>query len=533
MEEAAGISVADGPSGRRTFPKWRAAAWSALGAPLLALYASLALLPELASRFAAPDYVSFAPVAGAAYAFFVIWAVLALLPSVLATGPGPERTRWCLFAGLALASWWCAVFYPAIMSFDSVLHWRDAGSGHLEDWHPIAVTLLVRLARETVDTPAFLAFVQSVLFWFGLLMVIGRACRPGPVFLFLSLLIAAHPYLGSTSVTIWKDVYMTIALLFGLLLLDSARRRFDADKRFSAAPLAGAWAALSLAIMFRHNAAVFSLLPAWLFFTVSDRSLLRRAVYSLFAAAAVIVPSKLLYLIPGVERTLPGLGSVMSTQYIGTVARLDLMDTDRSQETERFDAVFGAGTFARIEPHYHCSRSGYLTWEGRDQGRPLMSYRELDAHADFFVSALARLVVRRPWAYLRHRACNISHLVWFEPPDAGHYHEIHTNEFGFEPAPLLPRIGPAIERRLRTWCSAWFTRHFVYLPIFPLAAVWAWRRRNAFAALLVIAGTLYFLSYLPVDATADWRYLMPSLLMAYAVAGCMLGDLLTRGPSKA
>jgi hypothetical protein len=122
-----------------------------------------------------------------------------------------------------------ALYFPALMTSDSLDQWRQAGSGHFNDAHPIVYTFLIAGLRKIWDTPAIVALVQCVAMGMAcgwLIAVVRRALRSSLLPAIAgACLVALHPLVALINVTIWKDVPYTaasvalIAFLLGALFL--------------------------------------------------------------------------------------------------------------------------------------------------------------------------------------------------------------------------------------------------------------------------------------------------------------------------
>jgi len=122
-----------------------------------------------------------------------------------------------LVAGM-LVSWticWAARF-PAVMTPDSMDQWTQLSTGHYNDAHPVAHTLLLRAADSVWPNPAAGVVVQFVLMALaaGYALAVVRDLVPGQ-----AMVIAAgawfilHPVCGALQTTLWKDVPFSSAFL--------------------------------------------------------------------------------------------------------------------------------------------------------------------------------------------------------------------------------------------------------------------------------------------------------------------------------
>jgi hypothetical protein len=128
-----------------------------------------------------------------------------------------------LLVGLALAAagtisvFWVAVFFPALMSPDSLNQWGQAVTGRLTSWHPIGMTLVMRAVHVSFASlssqtqVAITAWIQGTLFWFSIFLLIGLAKLNVRTKLLLCAVAALYYPIWLYTVTLWKDVWMAIS----------------------------------------------------------------------------------------------------------------------------------------------------------------------------------------------------------------------------------------------------------------------------------------------------------------------------------
>lgn len=180
--------------------------------------------------------------------------------------PGGRRgTRWrarlpaWIILALAVLLW--RIFYPGLLSSDSIEQYKEALSGQYKDWHPPLMSIALRFVLELGGTIALLTIVQCAALLLGLYALATASQRlfwpqPTPVAhawvslaIVLLLLVPVTP-LAFFAMTFWKDVWAAALLVWsGALLLEVLN---TADLR-RVALLVGLGVVLGLV---RHNALV-------------------------------------------------------------------------------------------------------------------------------------------------------------------------------------------------------------------------------------------------------------------------------------
>lgn len=156
-----------------------------------------------------------------------------------------------------LALMWLAfwtLYAPAIMTSDSTDQWHMGHTMQLADYHPVLHTLTMRLLTLAWDSPASVALAQIVLLSACIAYALTLALRAGAPrwavgLAFLSAL--CSPRNMTISITLWKDVWYTLAVFcFSILLAHGAL-----SKRFVSKPVYWALAGMLLGLipLYRHN----------------------------------------------------------------------------------------------------------------------------------------------------------------------------------------------------------------------------------------------------------------------------------------
>lgn len=183
------------------------------------------------------------------------------------------------------------IFYPGMMTSDSLDQWRQSGSLSFNDAHPLLYGLMMVAARWLWDSPAAVATVQLVLLSTssGWLVASVRRATGAPTLLawFSACLLAVFPLLPMTAVTLWKDVPYSAAVI-ALTAFVVARLPRRATDEMSV----GAAIALALlmfcAMALRHNGPPVAFAAALVLFFIARRARLRVAL-AVMAAIMMMV----------------------------------------------------------------------------------------------------------------------------------------------------------------------------------------------------------------------------------------------------
>ena len=133
----------------------------------------------------------------------------------------------------------CSVYYPGVMSSDSLSAYRQAITGVIEGHTKTPlVAFLWMWIHKVVPGPFGLLLFQNILFWTGLAMIVF-ACRLGSLGSVLSILaIGLFPTVFGLLGTLWSDVLLAVSLTpFVGVALTGARRQSTLLLAISIVPL--------------------------------------------------------------------------------------------------------------------------------------------------------------------------------------------------------------------------------------------------------------------------------------------------------
>ena len=191
------------------------------------------------------------------YAILLSWCILTKLPATKASSSTSKGWIWYALPMIIIWGTSLLIFWPGMMSTDSIDQWGQALNGEMTNWHSIFHTFLISLLIRVWDSPAFIAIIQilalSIVFARGI-GILQRYGAPKGILWVITLIFAFFPPNIILAITLWKDVAYAIALLalFLCILQIALSKAKWLDERYS-------WVKLSLATfstaVFRHNGA--------------------------------------------------------------------------------------------------------------------------------------------------------------------------------------------------------------------------------------------------------------------------------------
>jgi len=146
----------------------------------------------------------------------------------------------------AIALVWIWSKWPGVFSPDSLDTWTQVQTLKFADWHPVTFTTLVYFFSIGGNSLLSLLIVQHLLMIcfvkYSLSIVLPHTSVLNRNL--LSALIYLLPFVGSIASTVWKDLYSTVFILLGLLVLFDQKSLL---KRYSG------WALLIIGSACRHE----------------------------------------------------------------------------------------------------------------------------------------------------------------------------------------------------------------------------------------------------------------------------------------
>lgn len=187
---------------------------------------------------------------------------------------------------ILVSTYFLVAFYPGAMTLDSLAQWDQAHTHKYTDWHPVVHTMLISVLVSIWDSPAIIAIFQMILIatatgiagW-----TLDQARVPKPFIWIVLIVFALSPVHAISSITLWKDVaYSAALLLFTLLMFMIVR---SSGRILMSWPFMIGYAVTGFMVMFfRHNG-----FPVFLIVTVFVLVIYRPYWMKLFPVAAAMV----------------------------------------------------------------------------------------------------------------------------------------------------------------------------------------------------------------------------------------------------
>lgn len=333
------------------------------------------------------------------------------------SGP-PWRAARTSRAWLAVAAFIVLVFYPGIMSNDSIASLRQARSFEFNDWHPPVMAIIWSLFDRVVEGPAGMLVAQAALYAYGCAALCAHAFPRLSARVprwFVVVVFSLFPPVMTLSGMIWKDIWMSAFLLLALVHL--FRMRDAASNRWRYAHGAIVVLFCLAATAFRHNAlaATAGLLAGAAYLALPMDG---KGWRLLLASVAGVATAFALYLAVSMfNRLVAQPGNPTTAIYLYDMAGIIVYSGDAEAATERLlrhPVAFtdNRGQFLRrIYKRYSPAVAGNVisTTSRPDAPFSLNVYRHHDAEG--VRDAHRDLVRTYPLAYLKHRTTAFSCLL--------------------------------------------------------------------------------------------------------------------------
>lgn len=429
-----------------------------------------------------------------------------------------------LVASVTVSAFWTAVFFPGIMSPDSINQWQQAVSGQYTNWHPIGMTLVMRgvhllFAPWSAQAQiGLVAWIQGILFWFGIFSLLNLATLPARHKIVLCALMTLYYPVWLYTVTLWKDVWLA-AVLFGLLWW---AKGFLVDGVWTSRTAMAMVGFVTFAMMQRHTASLsFAVLVGLsglgYFARLSPRRSIGVLLWLTVVLSAAVSAEALIYRACRVVDIGNVVNGYCSYEIAGMVHFSNRPMTEW-QGLKTYQAV-GRERFEQAARGYVCGESmEYLIFP---PGHPF----ELDdlLRHRYAIQDMPVMVLHHPLAYLEHKACLVGYLSGLAGSEIRYpsHERIEENSFGIEEWSLLPRVKRMVflleHRALRLPILQLPFRHWLLFLGSALAALTMSRGKGSAANRKVVrylcaAGFAVLFPLLLATPSQDWRYLMPANL---------------------
>lgn len=446
-----------------------------------------------------------------------------------------SRAAWPLLAWLPML-WWFAAFRPGLMSGDSLDSWRQATEGDWKDLQPPLYTAAMWLSHTLVGSPSLLTLAQSLLLAASIAAVGGSLVRLGldsRLVIAVCGIVVSTPMVGAFSISLWKDIPFTAAVLFVLArLIDLVANRLGADGPAPAATLQSIFLWSAFAVLIRQNGILVAgvvLAVVWLV----ARELRARAAVALVACVGVLIGAKVVaYPLLGVERGPANSEIATMLHDVASVAAQDpaaLDDGDRAL----LETIAPIEVWAEERRRFGCTSANWQYLDAFDWDR-------LDGEQRRYVTLWFELLGENPWTVIKSRVCAGS-IAW-RPDNRGLLYTasrgVDPNEFGLRTVPVVRwwhdvgvDVLDALNRKA-VQPFVWRAPAWLYMS-YAVVGFTAWRRRRAILLLPLALPAAQQVAVVVLNPAQDARYLMAGLIGAWLLLPMAAVPIERRGESSA
>lgn len=449
-------------------------------------------------------------------AISALWlgALLFLLNVTESRDGAHRRPRPPTVAAILAASLGCAltvmVFYPGVMSPDSLDQYRQAVTGLISDESsPPIMSFVWRQVDRLVPGPFGMMLVHAIVFWTAL-GLIARACTRTPFGAVLAVLgIGLFPPVFALLGILWKDVGFGASLLLFIGLVLTGRRRR------SAWLLASALVPLFYACSVRLNAAPAILPLAWWLCRSAPAAMEPTRPLRFPLAGAILLSLLMLTL------------GVLTNRVIVTVPAE--RPGTALQGSMLFDLAGISVRSGELQLPEYLRRPEITLAALRQWYDPGVGDNGIIHRYDFFLAGTPeqRRQLRRAWwaaiaqhpaAYLRHRLDVMLTAFQITGVYDPYHRRIDPNDLGL----TFPRR-PLYEITLRglDMLTPFLLRGWVFFTIATAVAWIAYSPLHDGAMAVALSGLLYTLPYSVISGGSDFRYVW-WLVIAALVSGLQL-----------
>jgi hypothetical protein len=414
-----------------------------------------------------------------------------------------------------------AVYWPGYMSEDSFTQLAQARSGDFTALHPPLMALLWGPLDAVLPGPGLLLVLQAVLAWTGaalLLSLVFQGWGAPVALLALCLWPTVFSYLG----TMWKDVQMGVAFLWGVALTLAAER-LGWRRALWLAP-----ATFFYGAAVRHNGitAVLPLAIWWGWVAAGHLGWRRRLTLGAVAGLALTV---------GIWAGVKAVDGWLTRAHPVPPPEQALFIHDLIGLTGATGRLYLPDYVLR-QPEARSMAWLLRLWYPHSLAPIFFDPGNLQLSSDpvqlaTLRAAWFRAVADHPGIYFRHRLIMFEYLIGSNTPLVHYpFHDgMVKNDLGFT-FQRTPLNRFAMER-LHAVKNSLFFRGWAYLVAglaLGLGGL-AFRRLDAAGAALFASSLAYALPYVPTCPAGDFRYLWWTVLATLLLAATLLAD--RRGPS--
>jgi len=451
----------------------------------------------------------------------------------------------CAFFSATVVSFFLMLFYPGVLSTDTMDQWRQAQSGYYHNWHPIGLTLLIAFCRGMLHfcsantQAAMVAWLTGVFFWVSCLFLVGSLIKNIKIGLFVTVLLIFYYPFWPYSVYMVMDVPFAASLLcFTALIINILFQEKQSIGLRHFALLV-----MVILIMLLNRPTAWAILLACLpgvALVMRKGKRLRSTVVFLAALAVALVTNKLVNKVADVHSRGNLINMNLAFELAGTLHFANAAE-DELAHLKTTELVGMNNMLAAVNRYQPGSNVDYLYF---GDNAPLPYETLLSSNTIMY--DLPSVILRHPLALLQHKF-GVHKVLWDRTAGGGIWfaYDTITNTgqtrdiygLAIHDNSKMPEMAGAIRHWLDQCTkpgSIWqlFLRHIVIFIIMlcsiaiSFVAARLGKGNDEFNRALAFLAWIAFACWLPyaiVLPGPSWRYMLPTTSIGVIVIACTIG----------
>lgn len=473
-----------------------------------------------------PFWQPFAYSLAAAIALFWLFITIAIAAShIVRETPQKKIGTWSYIFSISIffSGFWTFVYYPAIMSPDSLDQWSQALNNTYNDWHPPLMTLGMRATLYFTDSPALFAFIQGIILYVSiyafLYLLLKNRKIDAKLQLFSFCLVPFIPTIWNYTVTLWKDVWLCISLILMLCSLLKLKETGKFPWFILYCILFGISISLRKSAIFYFPFLVFE---SWIYL----KNKLQLQIIPLILAFLVAIASPL-----GFPQGINALVNAKETHQEGKAILFDIVGTylhTTSPRPKEFQELFAPLVNEGRQSSYEKLLEFYTPVSGDDyvwHKEAIFSDKKVEENRRKLLKFLVfDNMFKHPLAYLSHKSKVWSLLIGFQgwqyPYDYGIYED---NGLGLKANSKFPAIQTLfIDNILPGFQSFFLPKDFFYLLIALAIASWIIKQNKGIEDESDRVKYFFPSVWVAISLISSFMFITPVVNFRYIFASCII-----------
>ncbi len=483
---------------------------------------------RISAQFEIPFYANWTMLAITYYlsALFIIFSLSVMLVAFpgLASSRSPKKWAWLAYALPMYCAWtfYLLVFWPGLMSQDSIGIWEQIVTGKFVHAVPVAYTLSLWLVTRLWLSPSIAAFFQimvlgGILGWS--ISVMRDLGSPKWLTWLTSFALAISPANSVLSITLWKDILFSAFVVYLTILFLKITITNGAwlNQKSTWLPLGIALILVSLYSRNGFFVSLISLLFVFLFYKKNWRAIFKSTSLFLFVYFLFTGP---LYRALNVDSPDKSRRAIIAVQILSTHMEAG---TYISPEDKKILMPILSGEYPWP---FNCYRNERLfLYSPFNRNYVLEHSREI-------LLVTLRSTLENPAQTLWHFSCQGASVyrIIQEYPNEMRVLGIQTNTYGLKTSSMLPEVYPWLLQFLINLTEArsrgviwfvWRMPFWMYLSAFG-CIIFCIRNKTWKPMLILIPGLATVLPYFIITLGQIFRYIYSMYLIGILFSGYFL-----------